>query len=76
MHIKSKGPLERHYTQTYQPKSPLPTGNRKKTQNIEIFGTPSGGPAPYWQNTATLIKDKWPPTQVEIYYIYYKMGRL
>ena len=44
-------------------------------KNIKISGTLKGDPAPHQQNITTLIRNKWPPTQVEIYYIYYKMGR-
>jgi len=50
-------------------------GNRKRKENIRISGTLKGDLVPYWQNTAMSTKDKWPPTQMEIYYIYCKMGK-
>jgi len=40
-----------------------------------ISGALGGDPVPHQQNTATVTGDRRPPTQVEIYYIYCKMGR-
>jgi len=56
MHTKSKGPLKRHHTQTYQLGSPLLKGNKERKQNIGISGALGGDLVPYQQNAAILIK--------------------
>ena len=50
-------------------------GNRERKQNMGISEAPGGDLAPHQQNAATLTGNKRPPTQMEIYYIYCKMGR-
>ena len=74
-HIRNKSPLKGHYAQAYKLGDPSPIGYREGTRNTGATITINKEPAPYQESAAKAIKDRGPLTQVEIDYIYHKIGR-
>ena len=75
LYIRNKGPLKGYCTKVYKPRNPLPTGYKEGIKNTEATIIINKELVLHRESDAKAIEDKRPPTQIEINYIHYKMGR-
>ena len=73
--MRNKGPLKGYYAKAYKPRDPSPIGYREGTRNTGATITISRELAPRRKSAVKAVKDRRPLIQMEINYIYYKMGR-
>ena len=75
LYTRNEGPPKGHCTKAYKPRDPSPTGYREGTRNMGATIITSKELVPHKESTTKVVKNRRPPTQVEINYMHRKMGR-
>ena len=75
LYIRNKGPLKGYYIKAYKLKDPSPTSYKKGIRNTGTTIIINKELILYKKSSAKAVKNKRLLTQVEINYIYCKIGR-